>query len=120
LEYGARAPGREELGVLMAEVIERVEVANVIGLIAKVQTLATGGFRIWIDGTTQDIAQAAFLMPFADTPGALMEITFYDMQPVKQERSSAKSGNLAAGSKRKSKRTPAQISGADNITDQGR
>jgi hypothetical protein len=43
--------------------------------IQKVQTLTAGGFRVTYDGLSEDIAQAAFQMPFADTPGVLVEVT---------------------------------------------
>ena len=36
--------------------------------------MSGGGFRCTYDGNSQDIAQAAFQMPYADTPGMLVEI----------------------------------------------
>ena len=59
-------------------------VAEFDALIYKVQTLAAGGFRISIDGTSQDIAQAAYLMPFADTPGKIVRVTIERVQGSKQ------------------------------------
>jgi hypothetical protein len=52
------------------------EIARFKGSIYKVQTLAAGGFRVTLDGTSMDIAQAAFLMPYADTPGVIVEVIF--------------------------------------------
>lgn len=53
------------------------EVARIkAAVVYKVQTLAAGGFRVTIDGTSQELREAAALMAYADTPGALLDISF--------------------------------------------
>lgn len=71
------------------------KLAEFDAIIYKVQTLAAGGFRVSIDGTSQDIAQAAFLMPFADTPGELIRVTFERVKKNEQNN----------GNRRKSTKT---------------
>ena len=62
------------------------EVARIkAAVIYKVQTLAHGGFRLTIDGTSQELQEAAALMAYADTPGALLDISFRKVE--KQEKS---------------------------------
>ena len=41
----------------------------------KVQSLATGGFRVALDLTSQDANAAMLLLRLADTPGLLLRIT---------------------------------------------
>ena len=71
------------LFIVMETSEPRVEVARFVGQVSKVQTAVDGGFRIWLDGGNQDIVTAAYLMPFATTPGALVEVVFYQM-PIKE------------------------------------
>lgn len=57
----------------------------VYGTVNKVQTLAAGGFRVTIDGIAPELAQAAFLMPFADAPGVTLRVTFERLVEKKNE-----------------------------------
>jgi hypothetical protein len=65
-----------------------------------VQSLSVGGFRVTVDGISKQIAQAAFLMPFADTPGEYKEVVFYR---VKKDEKASRTISRRAAKKREPK-----------------
>ena len=70
-------------------------IASFEGQIYKVQTIAAGGFRVTIDGSSVDIASAAFLMPYADAP-VTVRVTFEELLNSREQY------GLEKGTKRKS------------------
>lgn len=68
-------------------------------IVNKVQSITAGGFRVTLDGLSQDIVQAAYLMPIADTPGITVEVNIRVIEENEQtkhtiiKRSSAKQRN---------------------------
>ena len=60
------------------------EVARIkAAVVYKVQTLSAGGFRVTIDGTSQELREAAALMAYADMPGALLDVSFRQVESAK-------------------------------------
>ena len=83
--FAFNPPMSEEKGVYRADGDNWQEIAQFTGIVYKVQSLASGGWRVSFDGITQNVAQAAFLMPFADAPGVQVRVTVERQKPQEKE-----------------------------------